>query len=345
MPCVISSLLLSSISPLTKSAKHSALGPVGLFAANTEIFAAPCISSIHFLVKFRWLCWEQDVTTSHKILGSASFLWRWCKTRILGTMFPEPDKKKKKEKKKLAKTYCIINYNSQLPYNFIQFSFCSCQEQKEPHSVKALRQKNGEYYFLLKQFTFQGTWAEPLKAKMMVNHIPFIHSYFGLGFFPKLAHNISFPWTALVLTVLNTFLPTTLLFFLSFIFLSFFFQVLGASIFQSGFVSPHCPFCVPLAPLQKQIWDLPRTKWYFVVIWNLSLFPPRWSLFWQWDIHSREYLAALASLVLLLYRSYSYNSLRHHGFQMSQYLLKHHDIFQFNASRKMLLVRLDLLFQ
>lgn len=136
-------------------------------------------------------------------------------------MFPEPDKKEKKKKtqQKLAKTCCIINYNYQLPHHFIQFSFCSCQEQKEPHSVKALSQENGEYYFVLKQFTFRGTWAEPLKTKVMVNHIPFMHSYFGLGFFPKLAHNMSFPWTAPVLAVLNTFLPTILLFFFSFLFL------------------------------------------------------------------------------------------------------------------------------
>lgn len=106
-----------------------------------------------------------------------------------------------KKKKKIAKTWDIINYL--LPHCLVQFSFSSCQEQKEPDSVKVLRQGNQEYYFVSRQFTFHGTWADPLRRKMMVNHVPFMHSY--LGFFSKVSiqHTIS-----LLLTVPNTFLDS-----------------------------------------------------------------------------------------------------------------------------------------
>lgn len=251
MPCVSSSLLWST-SPLIKSAKPSALGSLEIFAVKTEIFASPCILHIQnplldkaqmFLL--RTGCYH--ITKNFgECLGSASFLWRRCKTCVLGNTFPKPDQKKKK---KIAKTWYIINYNYQLPHHFIPFSFQSCQEQKELHSVKALRQENGEDYFVFKQFTFQGTGAEPLRPKIMVNHIPFIQLYFGLGFSPELAYNIPFPWTALVLAALNTFLPTILLF--PFLFPSGFFRSLVLIFSSVALCLPYCPFCVPLCPLHK----------------------------------------------------------------------------------------------
>lgn len=209
------------------------------------------------------------------------------------------------QKKYIAKTWYIINYNYQLPHHFIQFSFWSCQEQKELHSVKALRQENGEYYFVFKQFAFQGTWADPSRTKMMVNHIPFMHSYFGLGFFPKLAHNLSFPWTTLVSKHFSGFYPQ-LYFSFSFSFSFFFFQVLGANIFQGGFDSSLLSFLCSSLPLYTNksgsCLEPDDTLW---LSQTSACFLQGGPCFGSEKSIPRQYLAALASLILLLYRSYS----------------------------------------
>lgn len=150
---------------------------------------------------------------------------RECSRWILGDMFSKPGKTKK-----IAKTWDIINYL--LPHCFIQFSFEYARNRRN----QILSEHMG--------------WS--LENKMMVNHVPFMHSYLGFGawvFFPKLAHNIPFPWTILLLRVPNVFLDSshnTNFYYLLGLFWVFFSRSLVKIFHRVTLALPYYPFWVPL---------------------------------------------------------------------------------------------------
>lgn len=128
---------------------------------------------------------------------------------------------------------------------------------------------------------------------------------FWAGFFPKLAHNLSFPWTTLVSKHFSGFYPQ-LYFSFSFSFSFFFFQVLGANIFQGGFDSSLLSFLCSSLPLYTNksgsCLEPDDTLW---LSQTSACFLQGGPCFGSEKSIPRQYLAALASLILLLYRSYS----------------------------------------
>lgn len=98
----------------------------------------------------------------------------------------------------------------------------------------------------------QGTWADPLRIKMMVNHVPFMHSYFGFGawvFFSKAStqHTISLNNSAAQSSKRFSRLFPQHQFLLSFGGSFFFFSTSLVKIFHRVTLALPCyPFWVPL---------------------------------------------------------------------------------------------------
>lgn len=158
----------------------------------------------------------------------------------------------------------------------------------------------------------QGTWADPLRIKMMVNHVPFMHSYFGFGawvFFSKAStqHTISLNNSAAQSSKRFSRLFPQHQFLLSFggsFF--FFFHVLGKNISHGDSGSSLLSFLGSSLPLHTDKFGIclePYNSFWLSAISACFLQGGPW--FDNKKSVPRQSLAELALPILPLYRSYS----------------------------------------